>query len=155
MLENILEINPKKFSLTVAIKSELEKRCLLEILPHNLSCTYTGLTKLIAHKDENGQTSYRSKERFKITELEYDKVRIDCEECSYFLSACAFLNDLDYEYSIDSEDNYLIKECTNANCENIEELLEDIDCEPRYIDDELMSALNNLNKPNLTHISIG
>ncbi|PNV82255.1 MAG: hypothetical protein C0627_11100 [Sulfurimonas sp.] len=153
-MTNVLEENPKRYSLVATPKSELEKRRLLEVLPHNLSCTYTGLTKLIATKSDDGQTIYRSKERIRFIEQEDYKVKIECEEYSYFLSTCAFLNNFDFEYSIDSDDSYQLEVCSTINHDILEEILEDISYEPRYIDEELLPSLKGQGRENLMCIQV-
>lgn len=153
-MTNVLEENPKKYSLQVTPKSELEKRKLLEILPHNLSCTHIGLSKLIALKSDDGQTIYRSKERIRFIEQEDYKVKIECEEHSYFLATCTFLNKNGFEYKVDSDDSYQLELCSTINHDILEEILEDISYEPRYIDEELLPSLKGHGRENLMCIQV-
>ena len=138
MKENTIETNQTKLSLTVSPKDELEKQKILELLPHNLSMFETGLSLMIAEKGENNQTIYRSKERLRLIELENYKVQIVSEEYGYFLNICAFLNDFEIFYELDSNIKHLAEECRTVNDENIDERIESIDCEPRYIDSDLL-----------------
>jgi len=127
MPNNILVENETKLGLVVNIKSELEKKKLLTILPHNLSMLEIGLTGLIAETNENKQLIYRSKERINLIELDNLKIQITCEEYSYFLGVCSFLNDYKMDYEIDSDSEYIIKECAIVNPDNIDEILDSID----------------------------
>ena len=152
-MKNVLEKNPTKFSLEVTLKSKLEKRKLLELLPHNMSCTYIGLTKLIAEKSDDGQTIYRSKERIRFIEKEGNKVKVECEEYSYFLATCAFLNENGFEYKVDNDNRNLLKMCSKINYNTLDDILEDLSWEPRYIDKELTPGINRDSRDNLMGIS--
>ena len=153
-MKNVLEEKPTKFRLEVTPKSELEKRKLLELLPHNMSCTYTGLTKLIAENSDDGKTIYRSKERIRfIIEKENNKVKVECEEDSYFLATCAFLNKNGFEYKVDSDNRHLLKMCSKINYDTLDEILEDISWEPRYVDKELI-GIKGEGRENLMGIAI-
>ena len=138
MVENIVEKNQIRFCLIVNSNDKIKKRKVLEVLPHNLSMFSTGLSLMIAEKGENNQTIYRSKERLKLIELENHKVQILSEEYGYFLNICSFLNDFEIVYELDSSIKHLEEECRTVNDENIDERIEFIDCEPRYINNDLL-----------------
>lgn len=138
MNENILAVNEPKVSLIAKAKNEIEKRKILEIFPHNLSMLRTGLSTMVIEKDENGNVIYRTKQRLKMIELENLEIQIECEEYSYFLSACAFLNDFEIEYELEDSIKHLTKEYAEIKVDDIDELIEILeDSIERNISEEL------------------
>lgn len=139
MKEDILEETPVIYCLKVTPKDELEKRRVIELLPHNLHCFDIGLSKMIAKKNDKNQTVYRSKERLRLIELEDNQVLVESEEYSYVLSVCAFLNDFEIKYELDDTFNKYNKEqCLTVNVDNLDELVEMSNCEPHYVAMDLL-----------------
>ena len=136
MTNSIIEGNQIRLCLIANVKDISQKRNILAHLPHSLSMLDIGLLGVIAEKNEKNQMTYRSVERIRLTELENNQVKIECEESSYFLSACAFLHDYGIEFNLDKNMTYLVEECKEVTIDNIDELLESMDCNnPRYIDE--------------------
>ena len=127
MENSLAEVKETKYCIIVKTKGLLEKRRILAHLPHNLSGFDIRFSNVIAEENEEGQMTYRSRERLKLTELKDNNIRIECEDSGFFLCACAFLNDASMEFYSDSYISYLVEEYKTVNLDNIDEQLEEIE----------------------------
>jgi len=128
-MNNEQDTNTGKYMITATLKNESEINAVYDIFPHNLTMVKVQLTGMIAVDDEDGRTILRSRERMRIIELndeDEDKVLFVTEEFNYLLATCAFLNDYEITYLLDSSITKLTAEyCLSTTIDNLDDRIEE------------------------------